>query len=92
MFLTSNSRPLMLGPAPEPEGWGIMLATESPVRDHEDRKVSFHINFDDPERLNYVLNNAETFTNTIASKEKRSKSASSPTGSACTCCARIRRR
>ena len=66
-----------------------MLATKNPVRDHENRKVALHINFDDPERLNYVLNNAKTFTSTIASREKRSKSASSPTGPACTCCARI---
>lgn len=49
----------MSGPAPGPEGWDIMLATENPVRDHEDRKVALHVNFDDPERLNYVLNNAE---------------------------------
>lgn len=49
----------MPGLAPGPEGRGIMLATENPVRDHEDRKVALHVNFDDPERLNYVLNNAE---------------------------------
>ncbi len=49
----------MKGPAPGPKGRGIVLATENPVRDHEDRKVALHVNFDDPERLNYVLNNAE---------------------------------
>lgn len=49
----------MSGRAPGQEGWDIMLATENPVRDHEDRKVALHVNFDDPERLNYVLNNAE---------------------------------
>ena len=36
-----------------------MLATENPVRDDEDRKVVLHVNFNDAERLNFVLNNAE---------------------------------
>ena len=36
-----------------------MLAGDNPVRDDEDRKIALHVNFDDPARLNYVLNNAE---------------------------------
>ncbi len=36
-----------------------MLATENPVRDDEDRKVVLHVNFNDAERLNFVLINAD---------------------------------
>jgi intracellular sulfur oxidation DsrE/DsrF family protein len=35
------------------------LASENPVRDDEPRKVVMHVNFAEPERLNYVLNNVE---------------------------------
>ncbi len=61
----------MPGLAPGPEGRGIMLATENPVRDHEDRKVALHVNFDDPERLNYVLNNAENIYQYYRQQEKK---------------------
>ena len=37
----------------------MRLIPEELRQDHEDRKVALHVNFDDPERLNYVLNNAE---------------------------------
>jgi intracellular sulfur oxidation DsrE/DsrF family protein len=35
------------------------LASESPVRDNEERKIVLHVNFADPEALNFVLNNVE---------------------------------
>lgn len=34
-------------------------AADSPVRDDEVRRIALHVNFDDAERMNYVLNNAE---------------------------------
>ncbi len=34
-------------------------AADSPVRDDEVRRIALHVNFDDAERMNYALNNAE---------------------------------
>ncbi len=34
-------------------------AADDPVRDDEVRRIAIHVNFDDAERMNYVLNNAE---------------------------------
>lgn len=35
------------------------LQSDNPVRDDEPRRVILHVNFNDPDSLNYVLNNAE---------------------------------
>ena len=35
------------------------LQSDNPVRDEEPRRVILHVNFNDPDSLNYVLNNAE---------------------------------
>ena len=35
------------------------MASDSPQSGGETRQVALHVNFNDPERLNYVLNNAE---------------------------------
>lgn len=39
-----------------------MLASDNPVRDDDDRKIAFHVNFDDPASLNFVLNNVENIS------------------------------
>jgi len=49
----------------------MALASDSPVRDDEDRKVALHVNFNDPERLNYVLNNAENIYNYYSGMGKK---------------------
>ena len=36
-----------------------MLATENPVRDDEDRRIVLHVNSNNAEQLNFVLNNVE---------------------------------
>lgn len=35
------------------------LATENPAHDDQPRKIVMHVNFADPQRLNFVLNNTE---------------------------------
>jgi len=48
----------------------IMIASNQPVRDDEDRKIALHVNFDDPAGLNYVLNNAENIYDYYQTKGK----------------------
>lgn len=37
----------------------MAVQSDDPVRDDEPRRVVLHVNFNDPEALNFVLNNAE---------------------------------
>ncbi len=38
---------------------GKIITSDSPQGGNGTRQVALHVNFNDPERLNYVLNNAE---------------------------------
>ncbi len=45
-----------------------MLATENPVRNEEKRQIVLHVNFNDAERYNFVLNNCENIDEYYATK------------------------
>lgn len=46
------------------------LQSDNPVRDDEPRRVILHVNFNDPDSLNYVLNNAENIDSYYADAGK----------------------
>ena len=41
------------------------MASDSPQGGNGTRQVALHVNFNDPERLNYVLNNAENILSVL---------------------------
>lgn len=47
------------------------LQSDNPVRDDEPRRVILHVNFNDPDSLNYVLNNAENIDSYYSSAGKK---------------------
>ena len=47
------------------------VQSDDPVRDEEPRRVVLHVNFNDPDALNYILNNAENIDNYYASARKK---------------------
>ena len=46
----------------------IILASDNPARDDEDRKIALHVNFNEATSLNFVLNNAENILEYYQSK------------------------
>ena len=44
---------------------GKIMASDSPQGGNGTRQVALHVNFNDPERLNYVLNNAENILSVL---------------------------